>query len=391
MDTAKYNAVDFLTELNSLPGHWSGRGQEVEFHRNEHIPLEDGRTLGVGGAGRVYKVTWTNPITKKKVSFARKSVYLTNSWPRDAVQNEITLLKKLTHHHIVSFVGSYESEANFHILLLPCAVWDLSGLLDFLDNTKDSSPNERFRELGWSTNGNSVYNSSCKELVQSNLKKMLGCIVRALHYLHENRVRHRDIKPSNILLDSSSVYLTDFNISSTFAQGDISRTAGCYDAGTERYSAPEVLNGESRGRMAEIFSLGLVFMEIFTYVNGYSRKDMVSVMTRGETPLQEWKEKRLSGIRSWVTKIFPATGAQRRYELTIRDLILDMLLDNQDDRPGTFEVASRLAEIDIDGTLHGKCCDKSEVGLKALLRKHDELNEKVDQLIYHEASRSKLS
>ena len=57
-----------LAELET-PGNWSGKGQHVEFARDEAIPLEQGQFLGRGAFADVYEVKCRGFL------IARKQIY----------------------------------------------------------------------------------------------------------------------------------------------------------------------------------------------------------------------------------------------------------------------------------------------------------------------------
>ncbi|MFI7240334.1 serine/threonine-protein kinase [Streptomyces cyaneofuscatus] len=88
-------------------------------------------------------------------------------------------------------------------------------------------------------------------------------LARALAHAHAAGIVHRDVKPSNILLDRAGrPHLTDFGISrlldSTY------RTATGTLIGTAAYLSPEQVLGQSVGRAADIYALGLVVLECLT-------------------------------------------------------------------------------------------------------------------------------
>ena len=76
-------------------------------------------------------------------------------------------------------------------------------------------------------------------------------LVRALHYLHENRIIHRDMKPQNILISSNGkVKLCDFafskfKLSGSSAGGGAASAAFDSTVGTPAWMAPEVLRGDA--------------------------------------------------------------------------------------------------------------------------------------------------
>ncbi|KAB8220037.1 kinase-like domain-containing protein [Aspergillus novoparasiticus] len=379
-----------LDDLETVEGHWSGKGRELSYNRTEEPPLAIGSdAIGHGGAGRVVKAMWTHPKNNAEIAFARKSVMPSASFSKKNIKNEIDLLKKLDHHHIVSFVGSYDQDHTTHILLFPCATCDLSALLRELDNCQAGSPQPKYLyELGWI---HSVDDDSLKSLprvVGPRLEQIYGCITSAILYIHNRKVRHKDIKPSNILVDRNTFYLTDFNVSEDFEDRDSTVTARTRFDGTEIYAAPEELCGEERSRKSDIYSLGLVFLEVFTFLMGRSRKDMED--TIGTTSdLGKWKMK-LGNDRfhrtytcsrlAWATMVVPPAAAGKIFG--IRDLILGMLAMDPAHRPSAYEVASQLATMDPEGRLHGMCCrrDKDGVGFKALLKRYDRLKEEYEKL-----------
>jgi len=92
-----------------------------------------------------------------------------------------------------------------------------------------------------------------------------------------------DIKPKNILMrnmDSSSrphkrkwkPYIADFGIARNYTSLAASETDGP-TMFTRKYAAPEVVDRQSRGLSADIFSLGCVFLEIKTVITSYIDRD----------------------------------------------------------------------------------------------------------------------
>lgn len=124
-----------------------------------------------------------------------------------------------------------------------------------------------------------------KSMIQSKQAKI--CIshglLSAVHHLHRNGIMHRDIKSDNVVLsqDGSSIkpVLIDFSlvkIVDATMYGDSNNhfppltaaqpneptplTGGC---GTPMYMAPEVYECEPYGRKADMWSAGVVLLEVF--------------------------------------------------------------------------------------------------------------------------------
>ncbi len=78
---------------------------------------------------------------------------------------------------------------------------------------------------------------------------------------HETGVLHRDLKPANVMIDGrGKARITDFGLA---VLGDDANAAEAR-AGTPGYMAPEQVAGKDASARSDIYSLGLVFYELFT-------------------------------------------------------------------------------------------------------------------------------
>ncbi|NWV15829.1 PAK3 kinase, partial [Ptilonorhynchus violaceus] len=79
--------------------------------------------------------------------------------------------------------------------------------------------------------------------------------LQGLDFLHSNRVIHRDIKSCNILLRrDGSVKLADFGLSALLSPEPVARTSWSM--------VPEVVTGQPYGPKVDIWSLGIVGIEM---------------------------------------------------------------------------------------------------------------------------------
>jgi serine/threonine protein kinase len=105
------------------------------------------------------------------------------------------------------------------------------------------------------------------------LRTFFGCMASTLRFLHDAKIRHRDIKPENILVKSPNVFFADFGVSLDWE--NLTRSTTTEDpAKSLVYCAPEVARGEKRNGSADIWSLGCVFLEMFTVIKGRTIGDM---------------------------------------------------------------------------------------------------------------------
>ncbi|MBQ3690473.1 MAG: serine/threonine protein kinase [Bacteroidales bacterium] len=86
-------------------------------------------------------------------------------------------------------------------------------------------------------------------------------ILEGLQYMHKHQVFHRDLKPENIMITfkGDNVKIIDFGLAADDTVVDTLKNAG-----TPKYAAPELQKNASQAdQRSDIFSLGMIIMEIF--------------------------------------------------------------------------------------------------------------------------------
>jgi p21-activated kinase 1 len=148
----------------------------------------------------------------------------------DTLINEIAMMESTTHKNVVKYVGSYTHNQDLWIVM---EFLQGGKLTDLLLNTHFSEPQIA---------------AVCRECLE------------ALKHLHDMNRIHRDIKSDNVLLGSDgSVKLADFGFCAELTQSASKRKSV---VGTPYWMAPEVIRGLEYGTKVDIWSLGIMALEM---------------------------------------------------------------------------------------------------------------------------------
>jgi serine/threonine-protein kinase len=87
--------------------------------------------------------------------------------------------------------------------------------------------------------------------------KLARELLQALDHIHRAGILHRDVKPGNVILEpDGTAKLIDFGIAVTRDATALTSTG--LVLGTERYAAPEVMEGRPASERSDLYSLGVV-------------------------------------------------------------------------------------------------------------------------------------
>ncbi|CAI9098737.1 OLC1v1035432C1 [Oldenlandia corymbosa var. corymbosa] len=222
--------------------------------------------IGSGQFGQVYKgvLQDTTPIAVKVLN-SKAAGELSCSFKR-----ECEVLRRTRHRNLIRII-TICSKPDFKALVLPLMP---NGSLE---NHLYPSPGSK-RDL---------------DLVQ--LVNICSDVAEGMAYLHHHspvRVVHCDLKPSNILLDEDmTAFVTDFGISrlikgadedtSTNDSASYSSTDGLL-CGSVGYIAPEYGMGKRASTQGDVYSYGVLLLEIVT------GKRPTSVLFEEGSNLHEW-------------------------------------------------------------------------------------------------------
>ncbi|XP_062823054.1 mitogen-activated protein kinase kinase kinase 19 isoform X2 [Anolis carolinensis] len=169
------------------------------------------------------------------------------------LQEEVEILKNLTHINIVGYLGTSLEDSIVSIFM------------EFVPGGSISSIIHRFGPL--------------PEIV---FCKYAQQIVQGVAYLHENGVIHRDIKGNNIMLMPNGVIkLIDFGCAKRLACVSLTNTHSetlKSVHGTPYWMAPEVINESGYGRKSDIWSIGCTVFEMATGKPPLASMDKIAAM-----------------------------------------------------------------------------------------------------------------
>ncbi|PWA90059.1 protein kinase domain-containing protein [Artemisia annua] len=191
--------------------------------------------LGEGGFGTVYK-----GVLPDGREIAVKRLFINNRFRAADFYNEVNMINSVEHKNLVRLLGCN------------CSGPESFLVYEFLPNMSL----DRFifdavkgKELNW----------------ERRFEIIIGT-TEGLVYLHENtknRIIHRDIKASNILLDSRlRAKIADFGLARSF-QEDMTHISTAI-AGTLGYMAPEYLALGQLTEKADVYSYGVLLLEVVT-------------------------------------------------------------------------------------------------------------------------------
>jgi len=283
------------------------------FQDDETVPFQRLTILGAGGFGEVDKVlslTTFKEYARKRVP---RSMIFANKRQAEMVTQlvaEITVLKRLKHHHVVDLIGSYTDPQYMGLIMTPIANMDLST---YLANASSSNHHE--------------------------LRTFFGCLAYALKYLHGQNVRHKDIKPSNVLVYQGSVLLTDFGLSFDFSDFTQSTTVSMVNGMSRPYCAPEVAEYQPRNTSSDIWSLGIVFLEILVTLKGRTIESMRAYFREHGTG-EEYIRENHGTLAGYIELLKTAGQASDDFMIVWIVWMLDMV---KEDRPTAAQLVGSMA------------------------------------------------
>jgi alpha-tubulin suppressor-like RCC1 family protein/tRNA A-37 threonylcarbamoyl transferase component Bud32 len=251
-----------LRSFNEILVHYSGYCLEMseKFIEFNELIFENGfyegvfdeiEKIGEGSYGTVFKV-------KRKGctdNWAIKKLSLKKEFRSDILRemNRLSVVQRLISQYVVEHRYSWLENTRIDdmiTLYISMELCDktLQQLMNEINNDSNIKDNENLTQIGY-------------YIASQLFIEILECV----QYLHKNQIIHRDLNPYNIMIkmnrkNNRFINICDFGLIAIHKFAQQSHTEG---RGHIRYAAPEVLNGRKYDAKADIYSLGIILINLF--------------------------------------------------------------------------------------------------------------------------------
>ncbi|XP_078258991.1 serine/threonine-protein kinase Nek5 isoform X2 [Rhinoraja longicauda] len=249
------------------------------------------RQIGEGAFGKAFLVKakgHTTQVVIKEIKTAKM-----RQKEKEASFKEVTLLEKMKHPNIVTFLDSFEERQNLYIVMEYCDSGDLMHRVNMQHGV-------RFEE---------------EQILDWFVQICLG-----LKYIHDRKVLHRDIKAQNIFLcnNGKTAKLGDFGIA-RMLNNTMELAHTCI--GTPYYLSPEICENRPYNNKTDIWSLGCVLYELSTLCHPFEGSNLHQLVVKI--------------CRGYYAPIHP------RYTYDMKILLAQLFKVNPRDRPSINSILKK--------------------------------------------------
>ncbi|KAJ3272571.1 Protein kinase [Terramyces sp. JEL0728] len=212
------------------------------------------KKIGQGASGSVYVAR--DNRTRQMV--AVKQMVLSSQPKKDSLVTEISVMKGSNHPNIVNFLNAFLVRDDLWVVMELMEGGKLTDIIEIIS------------------------------LSEAEIATVCNETVKGLKYLHDRNLIHRDIKSDNILLSKRGyIKITDFGFCCKLS---LEKSKRATMIGTPYWMAPEVVKQKEYGAKVDIWSLGIMIIEMLEaeppYLEEEALKALYLIATNGTPKLK---------------------------------------------------------------------------------------------------------
>ncbi|GJT51432.1 LRR receptor-like serine/threonine-protein kinase GSO1 [Tanacetum coccineum] len=341
--TSTYYSSSFSSRQQKRPLFFKWGSTRNDFRWEDIMEatnnMSDEFIIGAGGSGTIYRAELTTGeiVAIKRIPW-KDDAFLDKSFAR-----EVNTIGRIKHRRLVKLLG-YCSNKGAGSNLLIYEYMENGSVYDWLHQEPGSI--KKKKTLDW----------------DARLNIAVG-LAQGVEYLHHDcvpKIIHRDIKSANILLDvNMDAHLGDFGLAKAITENldSLTSNSNMWFAGSYGYIAPEYAYSFKATEKSDVYSMGIVLMELVTgrmptggsfgenvdmvrwvesriEMQGQGRDELIDPKMKPLLPHEESAAFQVLEIGLQCTKTAPAERPSSRHAC-------DLLLHVRKDRASYAEKTSR--------------------------------------------------